>query len=365
MPAVARSRWYARIEALPIIVVSILIIGLFMITAPNVFLRPDIYTSTMLSSVPPLVLLACGLTFVICGGEIDLCFPSIIGFSGCTFAILFKIYDLGWIAILAALAAGIFIGFVNGVLVAKVGIPSFIATLGTGFFWNGMATYWSGGKSYALRGVEDSSVYQVIVGRLPIGDPSTYAWYTQISVQSIWTAAIVVFLWFLLNRHRFGEHIMFIGDSNNVARVVGIDVDAEKIKLFTLMGALAAVAAIMLTLEDRNYFGNQGQGYLLLAIASVLIGGTSIFGSKATIVGTVFGAVIIYLMEPGLVAAGATAETVQIMRGLVFLLSVIFYLFMDEPARRRALFARFKIRSDSGPAQQPVGEQPASPTRRS
>jgi simple sugar transport system permease protein len=225
-----------------------------------------------------------------------------------------------------------------------------------------MATFWSGGKSYALRGVEDTSVYQVLVGRLPIGDASTYAWYTQISVQSIWAALIVSFLWFILNRHRFGEHLLFIGDSNDVARVVGVDVDREKIKLFTLMGALAAVAAIFLTLEDRNYFGNQGQGYLLLAIASVLIGGTSIFGGKATIVGTVFGAIIIYLMEPGLVAAGATAETVQIMRGLVFLIAVVFYLFMDEPARRKELMGRFTFRSSSGRAH-PAGERPAQSKR--
>jgi simple sugar transport system permease protein len=362
MPHAPRSRSLARIEGLPIIVVSILIIGLFMVTAPSVFLRPEIYTSTMMSTVPPLILLATGLTFVIAAGEIDLSFPSIIGFSGCAFAILFKLHDLGWIAILAALAAGILIGFINGVLVAKVGIPSFIATLGTGFFWNGMATFWSGGKSYALRGVEDSSVYQVIVGRLPIGDPTTYAWYTQISVQSIWAVLIVIFLWFVLNRHRFGENLLFIGDSNDVARVVGVDVDREKIKLFTLMGALAAVAAIMLTLEDRNYFGNQGQGYLLLAIASVLIGGTSIFGGKATIVGTVFGAIIIYLMEPGLVAAGATGETVQIMRGLVFLIAVVFYLLVEEPARRKALFGRLTFKSSSGPVH-PAGERPARPTQ--
>jgi simple sugar transport system permease protein len=362
MPTAPRSSRLARIEGLPIIVVSILIIGLFMITAPSVFLRPEIYTSTMLSTVPPLILLATGLTFVIAAGEIDLCFPSIIGFSGCAFAILFKLHDLGWIAIMAALAAGMFIGFINGVLVAKVGIPSFIATLGTGFFWNGMATFWSGGKSYALRGVEDTSVYTVLVARLPIGDASTYAWYTQISVQAIWTAAIVIFLWFVLNRHRFGEHVLFIGDSNDVSRVVGVDVDWEKIKLFTMMGLLAAIAAIMLTLENRNYFGNQGQGYLLTAIASVLIGGTSILGGKATIIGTVFGAILIYLMEPGLVAAGATAETVQIMRGLVFLIAVVFYLFMDEPARRRALLARFMMRSSSGPAK-PAGERPAQPRR--
>ena len=154
-----------------------------------------------------------------------------------------------------------------------------------------------------------------------------------------WTAIIVVFLWFILTRHRFGEHILFIGDSNDVSRVVGIDVDREKIKLFTLMGFLAACAAIMLTLENKNFFGNQGQGYLLTAIASVLIGGTSIFGGRATIVGTVFGCFIIGMVEAGLVATGLTGAWVRTVQGLIFLVSIIFYLFADEPQRRRALFA--------------------------
>ena len=77
------------------------------------------------------------------------------------------------------------------------------------------------------------------------------------------------------------------------------------------MGALAAVAAIFLTLENKNYFGNQGQGYLLIAIASVLIGGTSIFGGRATIVGTIFGCFIIAMVEPGLVATGLTGAWVS------------------------------------------------------
>ena len=77
------------------------------------------------------------------------------------------------------------------------------------------------------------------------------------------------------------------------------------------MGGLAAVAAIMLTLENKNFFGNQGQGYLLTAIASVLIGGTSIFGGRATIVGTVFGCFIIGMIEAGLVATGLTGAWVQ------------------------------------------------------
>ena len=330
-----------RIEGLPIIIVFALLLGLFMYTAPEVFLRPFIYT-TFLSTLPALILLAIGLTFVIGAGEIDLSFPAIIGFSGFTFAVLFKEYNLGWIAVVVALGSGVLIGFINGVLIAKVGIPSFMATLAAQFFWYGMATVLSGGKSYALRGAEESSVWQWIVGR-PFAGTGAPDWVHQLPLQSLWTTLIVIFLWFILNRHRFGEHVLFIGDSNDVSRVVGINVDMEKIKIFTLMGALGATAAIMLTLENKNFFGNQGQGYLLTAIASVLIGGTSIFGGRATIVGTIFGCFIIGMIEAGLVATGLTGAWVRTVQGLVFMISIIFYLYVDEPQRRRAVFARIGI----------------------
>lgn len=335
-----RSSLIQRVEGLPIIIVFVLLWALFMYLSPQVFLQPFQYT-TFLSTLPPLILLAIGLTFVIGAGEIDLCFPAIIGFAGYVFAVLFKEYELGWIAVVAALGAGVLVGFVNGVLVAKVGIPSFIATLGAQFFWYGMATVLSGGKSYALRGAEESSVWQVLVGR-PFAGAETM-WVTQLPIQSLWTAIILVVTWLILTRHRFGEHTLFIGDSNSVSRVVGINVDREKIKIFTLMGLLAGLAAIFLTLENKNYFGNQGQGYLLLAIASVLIGGTSIFGGRATIVGTLFGCFIIAIIEPGLVATGLTGAWVNTVRGMIFLMSIIFYLYVDEPQRRKAFFARFSI----------------------
>jgi len=340
-----------RYEGLPIIIVFALMLGLFMYTAPEVFLSPFIYT-TFLSTLPPLVLLAIGLTFIIGAGEIDLSFPSIIAFSGFVFALLFKEYDLGWISVIAALASGVLVGFLNGLLVAKIGIPSFMATLATQFFWAGMATVLSGGKSYALRGAEESSVWAWIVGR-PFAASET-AWLAQLPLQALWTAIIAVVLWFILTRHRFGEHTLFIGDSNEVSRVVGIDVDREKIKLFTLMGFLAACAAIMLTLENKNFFGNQGQGYLLTAIASVLIGGTSIFGGRATIVGTFFGCLIIGMIEAGLVASGLTGAWVRTVQGLIFLVSIIFYLYADQPARRAAFFARMSSFKGFG-RQRPAG----------
>ncbi len=345
MPRPQPRSLFSRIEGLPIIIVFALMLALFMAMAPLVFLAPNIYM-TFLSTLPPLVVLAAGLTFVIAAGEIDLSFPSIIAFSGFVFAVLFKQYDLGWLAAVAAVLSGSLVGWINGLLIARVGIPSFIATLGTQFFWAGMATVLSGGRSYALRGVENSWVWRVLDGRLGGNDP--LRWYTQVSMEAIWTAALVVLLWFVLNRHRFGEHVLFLGDSNDVARVVGIPVAREKIRLFTLMGTCGGVAAVMLTLENRNYFGDQGSGYLLTAIAAVLIGGTSILGGRATIVGTIFGAFIMGMLEAGLVASGLTGAWVRTVQGLIFLLAIVFYLLADEPARRHALLGRFRLSRKRG-----------------
>ena len=307
-----------RFEALPIIIVFALLLALFMYRAPEVFLAPYIYT-TFLSTLPPLILLATGLTFVIGAGEIDLCFPSIIAFSGFVFAVLFKEYDLGWIAVVAGLASGVLVGFVNGVLIAKVGIPSFMTTLATQFFWAGMATVLSGGKSYALRGAEESSVWQWIVGR-PFASVRAFPGCRSCRSRRCGRRSSSAFSGSSSPATASASTRSFIGDSNDVSRVVGIDVDREKIKIFTLMGFLAACAAIILTLENKNFFGNQGQGYLLTAIASVLIGGTSIFGGRATIVGTVFGCFIIGMIEAGLVAAGLTGAWVRTVQGLIFLI---------------------------------------------
>src|SRR5438477_9274655 len=132
MSARQPTRFFQTLEGLPIILVFVALLVLFMGLAPEVFLAPNIYT-TLLSTAPPLILLAIGLTFVIGAGEIDLSFPAIIAFSGFVFAVLFKEYDLGWIAVVAGLLSGLLVGFVNGILVARIGIPSFIATLGTQF----------------------------------------------------------------------------------------------------------------------------------------------------------------------------------------------------------------------------------------
>jgi simple sugar transport system permease protein len=190
----------------------------------------------------------------------------------------------------------------------------------------------TGGLSYAIRTIDDYAIHTVLVGRIGV-----------VPVQALWATAVAVALWFVLNRHRFGEHLLFIGDNVEVARVVGVNVGREKIKLFTLMGVLGAFAAVLLTAENKNFFNTQGSGFLLTVMAAVFIGGTSIFGGKATIVGSYVGAYIIGMIEAGLVATGMQGFWVRAVVGLVFLAAVVFHLSMDQPQRLARLKQLFRV----------------------
>ena len=154
-----------HVEGLPITCVLLLLIALFMAIAPEVFLSYRIYMS-FLANAPPLVVLAAGLTLLIAAGEIDLSFPSIVALSGWVLA--YGIHELHapWLGLVLALAAGTFVGFLNGVLVARVGIPSIIATLATQFLWGGLTTVFSKGLSYSLDDVEELSLWKLLAGRI-------------------------------------------------------------------------------------------------------------------------------------------------------------------------------------------------------
>jgi len=323
---------FSRIEGLPSLVVFVLVVGLFMATAPRVFLGWPIYFS-FLTTVPPLAVLAIGLTLVIAAGEIDLSFPSVMAFSGFLFAWCVNTTGSAWLAVIAALAGGALVGVVNGLLVAVVGVPSIIVTIGTQFLWAGVASILSGGISDALQQLADGSAYAVFAGTL----------FGAVPMQSLWALGLAIFMWFILNRHRFGEHVLFIGDNRNVAKVVGINVLRETVKLFTLMGVLAGFATVLLTLENLNYFSTQGQGYLLPALAGVFIGGTSVFGGTATIVGTFFGTFVIGMLEAGIVATGIAGFWVQAIEGVVFIVAVILHLLVENPARLRVWRERFRL----------------------
>ena len=308
-----------KIEGLTITSVFIALMIVFIITAPRVFTGYRIYMS-FLQTVPPLLILALGLTLVITAGEMDLSFSAIIAFSGFVFCYIFRTFGTPWLAFILALSSGALVGLINGWLVAKVGIPSIMATLAAQFFWNGLTILLSGGLSWNIKEIRPYFIHTLFVGR--IGG--------LIPAQSLWGIAVAVFLWFILNRHTFGEHILFIGDNEEVAKVMGVNVTATKIKLFVFMGVISAFAGVLLTLEMINFWTTQGAGLLLPTMAAVFIGGTSITGGYGTIIGSFFGAYIVGSLEAGVVASGIGGYWTRLVTGLVMAASVSLNIILNK-----------------------------------
>ena len=294
----------------------------FMVFSPKTFLSLRIYISFM-STIPFTAILALGLTYLIVAGEMDLSFPSVMAFSGYIFAFCFTHTGSCLLALGAALAAGCFVGLVNGIVVVKIGVPSIIATIGTQFFWRGLTTVLASGLALNLVAVRDTWLHPVMVGRL----------FDTMPVQALWCLGLAGFAWLILHRHVFGDNVLFIGDDIKTAEMMGINTQGTRILLFVAMGAVSALAAVMICLEMANWWPTQGEGYLLIVFASIFIGGTSVFGGTGTIFGTLAGAVIIGILEAGIISMGLSGFWTRLVYGLTIVVSVCVYAVVFQQKR--------------------------------
>ena len=340
----ARLAFLGKLEGLPIATVLAVLYVVFIFTAPTVFTGYRIYMS-FFQTVPPMLVLAVGLTFIITAGEIDLSFPAVVALAGFVFTWWFKTFQTPLIGFVLALISGALVGYVNGLLVARLRVPSIMATLAAQFFWYGVTILIAGGLQINIEAITTTTIHTIFVGRL----------FGVFPVQALWSLGLLVFFWFILNRHTFGEAIMFIGDNAEVARVMGINVEATRIRLFTMHGVMAAFAGLLLTMEINVFFPTQGQGMLLPVMAAVFIGGTSIAGGQPVLLGTFFGAYIIGSLEAGVVATGIGGYWVQLVEGLVMAASVILNVVIGEGGI--SMLSR-TARKWAVPAEAPPGGEP-------
>jgi simple sugar transport system permease protein len=303
----------ARLE-ISIAAVLVGIYLLFIIGNPKVFTRFDIYYSFM-STIPFFGIMALAMTLVVTLGEMDLSFPSVLALSALMFGNVFTSTGNIWLAVLVCLLVGLAAGAINSVLIVRVGIPSLVATIGTMFFFRGMVNVIAEGKGIALVKAKGTLIYSLCVGRIGGVIPA----------QAVWMLLLGIGFWLLLNRHKFGSHILFVGDNMDSSRMMGINVERVKTTVFMQMGFFAAFAGILSTLEVTYFWPSQGQGYLLTTLAAVFIGGTSVFGGMGTIFGTFVGAIIIGSLEAGIIAIGLTGFWIQFIYGLIIMVSVSIY----------------------------------------
>ncbi len=301
--------------------VFLVIWGLFILGAPQTFLKPTIYAAYM-STIPFFAVIALPLTLIVIAGEMDLSFPSIMGVGMVAFTNVWALTDSFPLAFIASLIAGGLVGFLNGVIVVKLGIPSLVATLGTQFFWRGFVLVVTNAGGVSLVPLKQMALRQALVGRVGGYLPA----------QMIWAVVVAVLVWTFLNRHKFGAHVYLIGDNVESARLMGVNVDRTRMTNFAILGAAAAFGGVLSSLEQSYFWVSLGDGYLLKTMASVFLGGTSVFGGVGTVFGTFIGCLIIGAIEAGIVAVGKveifglvirlSGFWTQLIYGLIIVISV-------------------------------------------
>lgn len=292
--------------------------AIFFILNPAAFTNPYTYHA-LLSFTPISVILAMALTLVIICGEMDLSFPSIMGFSAFIFSSILLLTGNSAIALIGALIAGSIAGFTNGVLVARLGLPSFITTLGMNFLWRGIIMVLSGGWGKTLGMVKGTFLHSIMVGRVQL-----------IPAQAFWMVGFLVLFWLILNRHKLGNHILITGDNAESARMMGINVEWTKIIVFTQMGLFASIAGVIDSLEMLNFYPSMGEAFFLTVFAAIFIGGTSPFGGEGTIFGTFVGGLIIGILAMGILASGLTGFWTRLFYGLIIIISLILQVYLRK-----------------------------------
>jgi ribose transport system permease protein len=280
----------------------------FAITQTEYFLTRSNLTNIAVQSAP-ITVMAVGMVFVLCAGEIDLSIGSVVALAALSAAKVLQDYDNWVLAALAGLGVGALVGLVNGLFVTRLRLPSFLVTLATMGLVAGIARQLTDLQSVP---VTNSTFIDVFGGSRPLG----------VQVLIWWTAAVVGGGWLLLRRKRAGAHVLAVGNNAAASRVSGIKVD--RVRLMVLVGSatMAALAGILYAgrLQGARY--TLGETDLMSVIAAVIIGGTSLFGGKGTVVGALIGSLLMSMINNGLVLSGLNVSQQMIVRGVILLVAI-------------------------------------------
>ena len=285
--------------------------------------------ATCLNAAAPLGILAVAVALLMIGGEFDLSVGAIIGAA--SMSIMLLTTHLGWPlwpAIAATIALSLALGFGNGYLVVRTGLPSFIVTLGTLFIVRGLTigvTRVATGRTQ-LGGLDEVAGYElarVLFGSNPMG---------QFRVSILWWVGFAALATWLLLRTRYGNWIFGVGGSANAARSVGVPVQRVKISLFMTTACAACLVAILQTVRFTGADTLRGELQEFRAIIAVVIGGTLLTGGYGSAVGAVFGALIFGMVRQGIVMSGVDADWFQVFLGGMLLVAVVFNNFIRKKA---------------------------------
>ena len=289
----------------------IVLLAVFSYMAPSVFLGTRIYYSVAIT-LPIALVLVVPAVFTVTAGEIDLSFPSVMGLSGLFFAASVSAGIDPWLSFGIALAGGVFVGFLTGALVVYGRLSSLVATLGVNFMLRGLMFVLTDGSSIPLLELRNSTFRNAIMGDI-LGIPG----------HLVWAMVFVVACWAIYKHHRFGIHVHHVGDNPESARAMGINVDWTRCMLFAFTGFGAAIAGVFSILINYTWWPTSGDAMLLIVLAAIFVGGTPTWGGIGTIVGAVLGAIIVTLMDIGVVASGLSGFYTQLISGVIIILALL------------------------------------------
>lgn len=289
---------------------------------------------TVALQVTSIALLGIGATCVIITGGIDLSVGSVLALAGVVAALCVK--ELGlpvWAGMPVGILTGSACGLVNGILVTRMRLPPFIATLGMMLIARGVALQLTGARAISGLGESFGALGNGALFRMvTIGeDGFPTVIFPGIPYPVILMVAIALAVSFMLNRSILGRHIYAVGSNVDAARLSGVDVARTVNFTYVLSGTLAGLTGCVLMSRLVTAQPNEGVMYELDAIASAVIGGTSLIGGVGSISGTAIGAFVIGILRNGLNMNGVSAFTQQIIIGLVILLTV----WIDQLRNRR------------------------------
>lgn len=308
---------------------------------------------TVLSPAAQLGILAIAAALLMIGGEFDLSIGSMIAFAGLVFGALIVVGDLPLLAAIVAtfVFAGL-MGAVNGQIVIRTRLPSFIVTLAFLFILRGLSLVglkWATGGSTQLRGIGDKAGQGVVrelfsgqaleglfawlaqanwIAKFPNGTPTV----TGVPVGVLWFLAIAALATYVLLRTRFGNWIFAAGGDPNAARNSGVPVNMVKTTLFVLTACAATLVAILTVLDAGSTDARRGFQKEFEAIIAAVIGGCLLTGGYGSAIGAFFGAIIFGMVSIGLTYTSFDSDWFQVFLGGMLLLAVLFNNFIRRKA---------------------------------
>jgi simple sugar transport system permease protein len=309
---------------------SILVFAFFAVVAGDYGFLTTAGAASYLEVAAQLGIVAVPVALLMIAGEFDLSVGSMVGAAGMIIAISVSEYGLPLlVGVLLAFAVALVVGFLNGYLVIKTGLPSFIVTLGMLFALRGLTIGFARlltGRTQIGLGDSGSGVMQTLFAG-SIGD---------FPVSIIWWFVLAALGTYVLQRTVFGNWIFGAGGDANAARNVGVPVSRVKITLFMCTAASAALLATIQVLDAGSADVLRGTLLELQAIAAAVIGGVLLTGGYGSVIGALFGALIFGMVQQGIFFTGVSTDWFQVFVGVMLLIAVMF----NNVIRRRAAEAR-------------------------